>query len=105
MTGDTDRRERRRWSGWDDIVQFEWNDLLEDTPINDLLVDTPINDLLVDTPINDLLIIDDQTREVLDSLGHDLQEDIMQLEWDDFPDDPQAAVIADEEVERPVRRR
>lgn len=34
MTGDTDRRERRRWSGWDDIVQFEWNDLLEDTPIN-----------------------------------------------------------------------
>jgi hypothetical protein len=96
MTGDTDRRERRRWSGWDDIVQFEWNDLLEDTPINDLLVDTPINDLLV---------IDDQTREVLDSLGHDLQEDIMQLEWDDFPDDPQAAVIADEEVERPVRRR
>jgi hypothetical protein len=87
MTGDTDRRERRRWSGWDDIVQFEWNDLLEDTPINDLLV------------------IDDQTREVLDSLGHDLQEDIMQLEWDDFPDDPQAAVIADEEVERPVRRR
>jgi hypothetical protein len=96
MTGDTDRRERRRWSGWDDIVQFEWNDLL---------VDTPINDLLVDTPINDLLVIDDQTREVLDSLGHDLQEDIMQLEWDDFPDDPQAAVIADEEVERPVRRR
>lgn len=85
--GDTNRRGRRRWSGWDDIVQFEWNDLLEDTPINDLLV------------------IDDQTREVLDSLGHDLQEDIMQLEWDDFPDDPQAAVIADEEVERPVRRR
>lgn len=85
--GDTDRRERRRWSGWDDIVQFEWNDSLEATPIDDLLV------------------IDDRTKEVLDCLKHATVEDIMRFEWNDFLDGAQAAVIADEEVERPVRRR
>ncbi|HRT12904.1 MAG TPA: hypothetical protein P5131_07060 [Methanoculleus sp.] len=75
----------RRWSGWDDIVQFEWNDLLEDTPIDDLLV------------------IDDQTREVLDYLGHAPLEDIMRFEWNDFLDGRKADT--DEEVERPVRWR
>jgi hypothetical protein len=36
----------------------------------------------------------------------DLPDDIMRFEWDDFLDDRKAAaVIADEEVERPVRRR
>jgi len=83
--GDTNRRGRRRWSGWDDIVQFEWNDLLEDTPIDDLLV------------------IDDQTREVLDYLGHAPLEDIMRFEWNDFLDGRKADT--DEEVERPVRWR
>lgn len=87
MTDDTGRGRPRGRTGGNDIVQFEWNDLLEDTPINDLLV------------------IDDRTKEVLDCLKHATVEDIMRFEWNDFLDGAQAAVIADEEVERPVRRR
>ncbi|HRD26039.1 MAG TPA: hypothetical protein PLA39_07165 [Methanoculleus sp.] len=90
MTDHTDRRGRRRRSGWDDIVQFEWIDFPDD---------------IMQTGDDDLLTIDDQTRKVLDYLGHAPLEDIMRFEWIDFLEDPQAAaVIADEEVERPVRR-
>jgi len=87
MTDHTDRRGRRGRSGWDDIVQFEWNDFLEDTPIDDLLV------------------IDDRTKEVIDYLGHAPLEDIMRFEWIDFLDDRKAAADTDEEEERPVRWR
>jgi len=77
--GETDRRGgTRRRSGWDDIMQ---------------------------TGDDDLLVIDDQTKALLDYLGHAPLEDIMEFELNDFLEDPQAAVVADEEVERPVRGR
>ncbi|HQN90718.1 MAG TPA: hypothetical protein PK336_00405 [Methanoculleus sp.] len=94
MTGDTDRRETRGRHrvddplNFDDIIQFEWNDFL---------------DGIMQTGDDDLLVIDDQTREVIDYLGHAPLEDIMRFEWNDFLDGRKADT--DEGVERPVRRR
>jgi len=48
----------------------------------------------------------DLPDDIMQTGWFDLPDDIMRFEWDDFLDDRKAAaVIADEEVERPVRRR
>ena len=85
MTDHTDRCGTRGRSRADDIMQFEWFDLPDDTMRFEWF---------------------DLPDDIMRFEWFDLPDDIMRFEWDDFLDDRKAAaVIADEEVERPVRRR